>query len=285
MILIGERQWRLPALLDALLPKLSIEADLSSFDQPQPLPSPSRPQADPRRDAPLGWTRPSAIVTGLLLVAVVVTVTVAHGTIEAATATIVAVLLGALVAALTAADTPTPAARLLGLGAGIGARGVGLAIGVAAGALAASVAENQLPPLPSAAGVTIILALALAVAPALISRGRIPLIATGAATVAFWVGWTADPAVESAAATALLWSTAGFSLSLAGRLLGNGTQTATSALARRHARRHEPVDQDPAGLGNLLDDTTELPPVGPPRPTAAEATVTAGLPTIGRDRS
>ncbi|WIM96414.1 MMPL family transporter [Actinoplanes oblitus] len=41
MVLIGERQWRLPTLLDRLLPKISIEADPAAFDR--------QASRDPRR--------------------------------------------------------------------------------------------------------------------------------------------------------------------------------------------------------------------------------------------
>ncbi|GAB1646350.1 MMPL family transporter [Krasilnikovia sp. MM14-A1259] len=265
MVLVGQRQWRLPPLLDVLLPRISIEADPSTFDGTH---VPDRPRPDTRRGTLFHWNRWSAATTAIPLAVLMVKIAVHHGTVAAATATIVAVLLGLLVGGSTGPAPASPLARLLGTGAGVGARSAGLALGVGAGALAATLAGVRLPPVPSAAGVTIVLAIVLAVTPSLLSRGRLPLVAATAGTVAFWIAWAfdaGDPA--AAAAAALLWSAAGLTLSLLGRVLGNGI-AARVARPRRPQHRQPPP---PSDLQALLDDSAEE-----RQDPAAEATVAAG---------
>ncbi|AEV84638.1 Membrane protein ydfJ [Actinoplanes sp. SE50] len=199
MVLIGERQWRLPPLLDRLLPGIAIEADPAFFDSPPVAP------ARNGHDVAIGGGRWSTAAVAVPLIVLIIVVTVHRGSVAAATPAVVALLLGAFVAGRRQR-------------AGVGARGAGLLIGAATSTLAFAGAAVGLPQLPSAAGLTIALTVLLAAVPPLLSRGRIPPAATLAATVAGTVGWAAG----EPEATVLLCTAAGFTVSLLGRLLGTG---------------------------------------------------------------
>ena len=262
MVLFGQRQWSLPARLDAVLPRIAIDPDPAVFDA---YTKRSDPAATDHRAAAGGHARGGGLVSALLLGLVVVIGAVAAGSVARAAMVDVPLLLGALVAAISTA-VPAGLRRSTVIALGIGSsplsRVVGLCLGVGLAALAGAIAASRFPALPSAAGLTLGLTFLLAAVPAMATRNRIPLLALWAGALGFTVvgalaGAVADgtPATTgSIAARVLLWSAVGFVLVLLGELPGRLVRALRRRAGRR--RRHR---ADEAELHELLESETPMP--------------------------